>query len=204
MLDHVLQRDVDLSLRLQDSCTQARTSRYCSSTMENEPDAADDESVLTVRRLDASSHTISTLQEIPARGLDPDIEHGLYNSRVYLRAEGRHSLSSLPTMSGTGPIRGWSFFSYLSLGQISNVSVLSLPISSCELWIPEQYTLLTGADIQNNLDRHLKRPDRPPSTSTLAYNTILDQTLMNSKTFIDFSQTHGMSTNANAGVSHGS
>ena len=83
----------------------------------------------------------SEKREPPTYGLDPNVEHGLFSSIVYLRADGRHSLSSLQSKSGAGSRYGWSFFSDFSLDQISNLSVVSLPISCQELWNPELYVV---------------------------------------------------------------
>ena len=59
-------------------------------------------------------------------------------SRVYRRTAERHSISSLPSGFHTA---AWSALSGVSLAEISNLSVLSLPISYGELWNPQHYTI---------------------------------------------------------------
>lgn len=68
---------------------------------------------------------------------NPTLESELYASRVYSRNTHRHSVSSL--FSTENSATGLSFLSGLSLAQISNLSVLSLPIFCHELWNPQQY-----------------------------------------------------------------
>ena len=66
------------------------------------------------------------------------IQNELEASRVYRRAAERHSISSY--LSGLHSAAG-SAFSGVSLAEISNLSVLSLPISYGELWNPQHYTI---------------------------------------------------------------
>ncbi len=104
----------------------------------------------TIRSLPHASHEASTItplnQDFPD-GQSPlpapmpeaksDLELELYSSWVYRRTTHRHSTSSLP--SAFGSTAGWSFFSGISLAEISNISVISLPISYHEIWNAEHY-----------------------------------------------------------------
>lgn len=65
---------------------------------------------------------------------DTMLESDLYTSRVYSRTTHRHSMSSL--LNSIGDL---SFLSGISLAQILNLSVISLPIFCHELWNPQQY-----------------------------------------------------------------
>ncbi len=208
MLNNVLQTDADLSSKFPGSRSQNRSSDYASSTNETEVDASDDASVVTAKGLDQSKNVVSDHQGHPVYGLDAEIEHGLLSSTVYLRAEKNHSSSSLPLVSDSGSKCGWSLCSNFSLAQISSITVVSLPISSWELWKPGQYVVPKEKNIENSrgrlrhssLDGRLiaptvahrtqKSPNRPPSARTVPYEIILDQTLMNFQTFAEFRQTH--------------
>ena len=61
-------------------------------------------------------------------------ESALQNSRVYTRNTLRHLKSSFSLPSSTAPSLTWSFLSGLSLTDVTNVSVLSLPLSAKDLW----------------------------------------------------------------------
>lgn len=61
----------------------------------------------------------------------------LKSSRVYKRVLSRQSVISCS--SSVVPSMGWSFLSGLSLANISNISLLSLPISPNELWNSQYY-----------------------------------------------------------------
>ena len=62
----------------------------------------------------------------------------LNSSRAYTRAM-RRSLIWSPRSSAIGTI-GWSCLSGLSLADVSEISVINLPISPCELWNGERYS----------------------------------------------------------------
>ena len=72
----------------------------------------------------------------------PSIEFELFKSRPYLRTAHRHSTSSLP--SGATSPSGWSFLTNTTLADISNISVISLPISYHEIWNSEHYQPFQG------------------------------------------------------------
>ena len=64
-------------------------------------------------------------------------EQDLRQSRVYKRVRRRNSLESLS--SSTAPSFGWSCLSEMSLANVSNISVISLPIAVSELTNGEHY-----------------------------------------------------------------
>ena len=64
-------------------------------------------------------------------------DQDLHTSRVYARATNRHS--SLSVSSSAIHSVGWSFLSGLSLADVSEISVIGLPISPQELWNVEHY-----------------------------------------------------------------
>ncbi|MCJ1438151.1 hypothetical protein MMC27_007538 [Xylographa pallens] len=66
-------------------------------------------------------------------------EHDLQASRVYARAALRNSSLSLPSSAVRSV--GWSVLSGMSLAEISNISVFSLPIAREELYNSQDYEL---------------------------------------------------------------
>ncbi|KAL8782433.1 MAG: hypothetical protein Q9195_009641 [Heterodermia aff. obscurata] len=69
--------------------------------------------------------------------LDQRIQCVLNESRVYSRNLHRHSISSLPWSYRSAD--GWSMLSGITLAQISNISVLSIPITASEVWGATHY-----------------------------------------------------------------
>ena len=92
-----------------------------------------------------SKKSSSDSPEAPSFGLDYAVERSLASSFVYLRADGRMLTSVLSSNSSAGSGCGWSFLSGISLAQVSDLSVLSLPVSLQGLWKPEQYKPLKDA-----------------------------------------------------------
>lgn len=64
-------------------------------------------------------------------------DHDLKCSRVYARAVWRSSAFSVSSSAGRSV--GWSIFSGLSLADISDLSVISLPLSAADIWNGERY-----------------------------------------------------------------
>ncbi len=106
-----------------------------------------------------SRKSSSGIPGTPSFGLDDAVERSLASSFVYLRADGRMLTSALTSSSSEGSGCGWSFFSEVSLAEVSNLSVLSLPVSWHELWRPAQYKPLNEPEISAyvNEDRDWKR-----------------------------------------------
>ncbi len=82
---------------------------------------------------------------------DPFMESQLYDSRVYLRAIRRFSTLSLPSNTCSAP--GMSFLSAVSLGQISNLSVIELPIFHHEIWDSRDYRLADDHGVKSSASR---------------------------------------------------
>ena len=70
-------------------------------------------------------------------GFNSLMELEFQQSRVYSRTKKRHSISSKP--SSFNPASRWSTISSISLADISNISVISLPLSASEIWGFEHY-----------------------------------------------------------------
>lgn len=149
-LNQILRSDTDLFTRLSNSGSQAVSSRYPTSESQSQLSMSDNASMVTIKGLAPSEGAAAEVASTPAFGLDPEVERGLFSSIVYLRADRRHSLSSLPSTSGAGSKYGWSFFSDFILTQISDLSVISLPISYQELWDPEKYRFSNQIDTPPN------------------------------------------------------
>ena len=147
MLFEVLQRDPDLAHRISNIDSKFDSSHYAPSN---------NRSILDISEIAESStgqdgFTTSKLSSpespgAPSFGLDYTVERSLANSFVYLRADSRMLTSVLSSNSSAGSGCGWSFLSGISLAQISNLSVMSLPVSWQELWRPEQYKPLKEAE----------------------------------------------------------
>ena len=100
----------------------------------------------------------------------------LRSSRVYSRAIHRRSLSSLRTSSVHS--HGWSCLSGLSLAEISDTSIISLPLSAGELWNPRPYI---GADSSNdqqaeNVSGAIPHPKSEVRSSTGAESGLSSET----------------------------
>ena len=74
--------------------------------------------------------------------IDTDLELLLQGSRAYSHGQSRNSQVSLSSCNKSKA--GWSSLSRVSLSQVTNLSVLSLPISMHELWNEELYHARLG------------------------------------------------------------
>ena len=91
----------------------------------------DNESIVTIRRI--SPVTSETLTAVDGFAFEQD----LFASRPYVRAINRRPSRS--ATSSVVPTMGWSYLSGLSLADVSEVSILSLPLSALELWSGDRY-----------------------------------------------------------------
>ena len=157
-----------MSTRLSDAYSQAPSRRYTTVTSQGQVDVSDETSISTVKGVTSNEEAASEKRGTLRFGLDADVEHGLFGSIAYLRADGRHSLSSLPSTSSVGSKYGWAFFSDFSLAQLSNLSVLSRPISCQELWNPEIYVVSNQINNPRDSDslRHSIRDTTPASPAS--------------------------------------
>ncbi len=91
----------------------------------------DNESIVTVeRRGPATSETLTAVDGFT-------FEQDLFASRPYARAINRRP--SWSATSSVVPTMGWSYLSGLSLADVSEVSILSLPLSPQEQWNGHRY-----------------------------------------------------------------
>lgn len=74
--------------------------------------------------------------------IDTDLEMLLQGSRAYSHGQSRNSQVSYSSCNKSRA--GWSSLSCVSLSQVTNLSVLSLPISMHELWNKELYHARLG------------------------------------------------------------
>ena len=112
----------------------ARLSRHATSTIERPIDTSDGAS--TIRPTIYSIENDHSSPSDDGRAISQfciQIQAEIEASRVYRRTAQRHSISSFPSDFHSA---AWSALSGVSLAEISNLSVLSLPISYNELWNP--------------------------------------------------------------------
>ena len=90
----------------------------------------DAESIITIRRIGpVTSGTLTVADDFAFEDL--------FASRPYVRAINRRPCQS--ATSSVVPTMGWSYLSGLSLADVSEVSILSLPLSTLELWNGHRY-----------------------------------------------------------------
>ena len=96
----------------------------------------DDESLITVRKVEPDLPKDVQQKMPPIFGYVFDQD--LANSRPYMRALKRRSMWSLN--SSAVQSMGWSYLSGLSLANVSQVSVINLPIRPRNLWNGQHYS----------------------------------------------------------------
>ena len=106
----------------------------------NDGEYQDNESVVTVGHVGP----ITTESFAAIHGFA--FEQDLLDSRPYARAVNRRPCWS--ATSSVVPTMGWSYLSGISLADVSEVSILSLPLSSSELWNGHRY--VTAQDSLGN------------------------------------------------------
>ena len=99
---------------------------------------SDEESYLTVRRLDSALQTLGT--DDAKSTFRFTFDQDLSTSRPYTRAMKRPPpWSARSSAIGTSTV-GWSFLSGFSLADVSEISIINLPISSRVLWNGQRYS----------------------------------------------------------------
>ena len=92
----------------------------------------------------------SSLAATRFTGLDTLVNLDFQQSRTYSRIMQRHSISSLP--GSYNPASRWSTLSDVSLAEVSNISVLSLPRSASEIWGSVHYVPSSTSANHDNHD----------------------------------------------------
>lgn len=152
LVQQLLESNEEISSRLANIETHRFSTAPSSiaSTSQDNSDTHDDSS--TIRpKIRVSNFSRKIPIEIPIKTTDnaQDLMKGfgftfdpdLKASRVYMRVRSRDS--NISCSSSVVPSMGLSFLSGLSLADISNISMLSLPISCNELWNARHYSLET-------------------------------------------------------------
>ena len=143
----------------------------------------DNESIVTVGRVGATaSETITAVDNFA-------FEEDLFASRPYARAINRRPCWS--ASSSVVPSMGWSYLSGLSLADVSEMSILSLPLSPPELWNGHRY--VTARDeLEDSADD--KEPQRQASIArTRSMTTVKNQAASSwlpRKLFNEWDSTH--------------
>lgn len=94
------------------------------------------ESTLVPKSANSASSIASTRTW---RSFRPSFESALFKTRVYTSALRNVSKSVKPPANSQHHTGGWSVLSGVSLAEVSNISVLSLPVSAEELYNPGWY-----------------------------------------------------------------
>lgn len=127
---------------------------------------SDDGSCLEIRRAGLGSQAIINDS---SDGRQPpfsfSFDDDLKDSRPYTKAM-RRSIIWSPRSSAIGTI-GWSCLSGLSLADVSEISVINLPVSPCELWNGERYST-SHIDINSVLETIIMELSRTGSESISA------------------------------------
>ena len=145
----LLEKSEDISQRLAgieatSMCNPMSTDSDATSLL---PASDSDIKTLSISEEDSRGH----LGNVNQFGLDPNTELNLQKSRVYRRSINRHSMSSLFSSRSAGS--GWSKLSGISLAQVSNISVLSLPVNALEIWGSDHYMPSYDQRTQDNKQR---------------------------------------------------
>lgn len=144
LVDDVLQSNHELALRLNDMQLQigGYTSRVAASTWHVPLESIGETS--TIRSTKPLAGESYALLRRPTDGddFDQNLRRDLSESQVYARNKHRFSLASIST--STAESLNCSFLSKCSLAAVSNISVIRLPVYSCDLWNPQNYLFSDG------------------------------------------------------------
>lgn len=147
-LSEILQKDPDLAHQISNIDCNLDSGHYAPSDNGRIVDFSESAKPPTGEDgIATSKKTSSDSPATPPFGLDYAVEHSLASSFVYLRTDRRMLTSVLSSNSSVGSGCRWSFLSGISLAQVSNLSVISLPVSWQRLWKPEQYKLVKEAEV---------------------------------------------------------
>ena len=134
----LLERDCSPELAATSNYTIAKQRDGDESTIRSDDDNSTD------RRLRLSRSTATTVSDTYNKSFSYSFDDDLRRSRVYARTAKRLSSASLSSSANWSI--GWSFLSNASLSEISNISVIRLPITPQDLWNSKHY-ILRGSDI---------------------------------------------------------
>ncbi|KAI9767951.1 MAG: hypothetical protein M1839_004303 [Geoglossum umbratile] len=154
------------------------------------------ESSMLAPQDDAANDDIASITTTPSlkqvhgdRRLNPfrlDFEDTLFATRVYKNTLLRNSVVSLT--SSKPPTAQWSVLSGLSLADVSNISILSLPLSASELYNSRWYDKAqrtgggSATEEPERLGQRSKLTRYPPSTITVPGKTNSDRPKPRSET----------------------
>lgn len=119
----------------------------------------DNESLVTIREVESDPSTEASKDMQPI--LDHSFDQDLKNSRPYTRASKRPPVWSVA--SSVVQTVSWSCFSGLSLADMSQISVINLPITPRELWNGQRYSACVGS--VTSLDKIVEEESRCGSVS---------------------------------------
>lgn len=136
LVQQLVQNNEDLCSRIGNLESLPSNPNIQSSTSLDHDEDEDDTSTIRPKRV-ASDASVEENEPAMMAVTRYTFEQDLRKSRVYNRAMRRRSLESL--LSSAALSFGWSCLSGMSLANVSNISVISLPIAVNELTNGEQY-----------------------------------------------------------------
>ena len=152
-LSEILQKDPDLAHRISNIDSNFDSGHYAPSNNRSIVDFSENAKPPTGQDgITTSKKSSSDSAATPPFGLDYAVERSLASSFVYIRTDRRMLTSVLSSNSSIGSGCGWSFLSGISLAQVSNLSVISLPVSWHGLWKPEQYKPMKEAEVTSYIN----------------------------------------------------
>lgn len=145
LVNDVLQSNHELASRLNDMQLQigGYTSRLAASTWHDPLESIGETSTIrSTKPLAGDSCALLLRRPSDGDDFDQNLRRDLSQSQVYARNKHRFSLASIST--STAESLNCSFLSKCSFAAVSNISVIRLPIYSCDLWNPQHYLFSDG------------------------------------------------------------
>jgi len=154
LVNDVLESNHELALRLYDVQLQigGYASRLAASTWRVPLESIGEASTIrSTKSLAGESSALLLRRPLSRDDFDQNLRRDLSESQVYARNRHRFSLASI-SMSPAESL-SWSFLSNCSLAAVSNISVIRLPIYSCDLWNPQHYLISDSERDETLVDR---------------------------------------------------
>ena len=172
LIMQILQSNQEMSLRLARMEMQAGQSlSRASQSLSDIDESKDDESCTTIKPASKSSQEETFRERADSPRFGFAFDEVLHTSRPYTRVMQRQSTWS-PSSSAIQSVGGWSCLSGMSLADLSDISVIGLPISPKELWNSQHYIAKT---LDHSSLHQPKKPNDLSATPRLTRNSPKDK-----------------------------